>query len=262
MFPNIFCLGIFCLRTLSVFVVLAILSSLFILFKKTREEHFSEYEAFDAIFLAGLGGLLAGRVVYVLLNLPIFNWNFWQMLDIISYPGVNGLATVVTMGLLVYKFSASFTSDKFQFLDMWSTVVAVGLGIIWLGLFLDGTGYGLPTPAPLGFIFPGLVEAHLPLQLYNAIFFFLLAWYLHWVEYRYRTFSWYRNAKTSAQSGFLIAVSLIATSFWYLVLSWLRSPQIVIAGINFDAFIAMLGIIFGIILLMNRSGRVLSLKKS
>ncbi len=255
MFPIIFSVGLFSLRTVSILAVVAILVASFVFYRKVREEHFSEEEAFDGFLLSMLLGFLAGRLGFIAANFGSFGWNVWQWFDVISRPGFVGSAGVVAAGWYLFAFSKKFVDDRFQLMDLWSIAITTGLGIMWIGLFLDGASAGLPTSLPVGMTFPGMLEPHLPIQLFSAAFFFILAWFLQWFEYRYRTFSWYRSGKTSAQSGFLISVTIISVSLWYLILSWVRAPQFVVYGLPIEAGVAVLGLLYGIGLLFIRSGR-------
>lgn len=235
--------------------VVALLAAAFVFYRKVREEHFSEEEAFDGFLLSLIVGFLVGRATYIALNFESFGWSVWQWFDVVSRPGMVGSVAVAAAAWYIYAHAGRLTDDKFQLIDLWSMAAAAGLAIIWLGLLLDGSNHGQPTSLPVGIQFPGLIEPHLPIQAFSAIYFLFLGWLLQWLEYRYRTFSWYRSGKTSAQSGFLISVAIIAVSVWYLVLAWLRAPQLIVYDLPLDAGLAVAGMLFGIGLLFVRSGR-------
>lgn len=255
MFPVIFSIGPFSLRTMSVMMVVALLLSAFVFYRKVREEHFSEEEALDGFLLSVIVGGVAGRAAYVALNFSNFGWNIWQWFDVISRPGLVGSVAVAAAAWYLYAHAGRLMDDKFQLIDLWSMAAAAGLGVAWLGLLLDGSTYGIQTNLPVGITFPGLLEPHLPIQAFSVIFFLFLFWLLHWFEYRYRTITWYRSGKTSAQSGFLVSFTIIAVSLWYLVLTWLRAPVLVVYEVPLDAGMAVAGLLFGIGLLFVRSGR-------
>lgn len=255
MFPEIVCVGSFCLSSLSVCLALAFFVTGFIFFRKVREEHYLEMEAFDGFLLSLIAGLAIGRLAFIAVNFEQFGMSLWKWFDVITYPGVIGVAAVIGAGWYLFRYSKKFTEDAFELLDIWSISVAAGLSLVWLGLFLDGASMGNATTLPVGLPFPGLLEPHLPVQLFVAVFFLLLSLYLQWVEYRYRTYSWYRSGKKSAQSGFLISISIISSSLVWVALSFLRPTQLMIAGIPTDTGIALIGVFAGIVLLYVRSGR-------
>ncbi len=255
MFPDIFCIASFCLRSLSIFLALGFLVAGLIFFRKVREEHYLEMEAFDGFLLSLIAGFIAGRIVFVSTHFDQFGLSIWKWFDVMTYPGVIGSVAVISAGLYLYRYSKRFTDDNFEVLDIWSISVSGGLALVWLGMFLDGASTGNATSLPIGLRFPGLLEPHLPVQLLVAIFFLALSLYLQWVEYRYRTYSWYRSGKKSAQSGFLVSFSTIAASLLWVALSFLRPSQLVLMGIALDTGLALVGVCVGILLLYVRSGR-------
>lgn len=257
MFPELFSIGPFALRSLNVMLIIALVVTSFVFYRKVREEHFSEMEAFDAFLISLIIGLVISRLTFVAVHFAEFGWQIWLWADVVTHPGTIGSIGLVAAGWYLFHSAKRFTSDSFQLMDIWSIAVSTGLGIVWLGLLLDGSAYGNVTELPIGMVFPGLIERHIPIQLGLAIFFWLLAWYLNWVEYRYRTFSWYRSGKTSAQSGFLLAVSMIAISACYLIVSWFRPAQLDIFSLPLDSLLATAGMLFGIGILFKRSGRVI-----
>ena len=82
------------------------------------------------------------------------------------------------------------------------------------------------------------------------------------VEYRYRTFEWYRRGKKTAQSGFLLSVFLVLTGLFYLIMTMLSLPSMVVAEKVLDPWVYFLIFFFGAILLFNRSGQSFKAKRS
>ncbi len=261
MFPVLFAYGPFELRTLSLFMTLAFIVAAFIFWRKGREEHYGEGEFFDGFILASLMGFVAGRIGFIVLNYDRFGMSILKWIDVFLFPGVNGLLALAVASLYLYRFAQQNKWDIFEVMDFWVLSLVGGLTLTYIGLFFDGTAVGSPTSLPVGIVFSGLVEPHHPAQLYAAAFFLILGIYLNRVEYRYRTFEWYRAGKKTAQTGFLVSVSLIAISFFYFVLSWLKPPVFAVAGIDIDRILALVGFIVGIFLLYMRSGRSLAKRK-
>ena len=257
MFPDLFCIGPLCIQSLGVFLALGFLVTGYVFFRKVREEHYLELEAFDGFLLSLVAGFVVGRLAYVGLHFDQFGLSLWKWFDVITYPGVLGSAALIGAGWYIYRYSKKFTDDSFEFLDIWSISVTAGLSVVWVGLFLDGASMGNATSLPIGLQSPGQLEPHLPVQLVVAVFFAVLSMALQWVEFRYRTFDWYRSGKKSAQSGFLVAVSIISTSLLWVALSFARPAQIVLFGLALDTVLALLGVCAGVLLLYVRSGRKL-----
>lgn len=255
MLPTIFSYGPFVLRTLTIFAVIASIGAAFLFWRKGREEHYDEMQIFDGFLLSSLVGLLGSRIAFVIFQFSEFSFSPLKWLNIFGYPGFNLSVGIVIAGLYLYSFAQKHKWDVFEILDFWVTAVSFGLAMLWLGIFFDGTGFGYATHLPWGVVFPGVFEKHQPVQLYFAIFYFLLCYYLAWSEYRYRTFSWYRAGKNTAQTGYVTSIFISATGFFSLILAFLRPGQFVIAGFTLDIFIYLSLCLFGIGLLINRSGR-------
>jgi prolipoprotein diacylglyceryltransferase len=262
MFPALFSYGPFELRTLSIFMVLAFVSTAFIFWRKGREEHYGEGEFFDGFILASLAGFVTGRIGFILLNYDRFGMSILKWIDVFMYPGVSGSIGLAVATFYLYRFAKQNKWDIFEVLDFWVLSLMSGLTLSHIGLFFDGTAVGLPTTLPVGMIFTGLVEPHHPVQLYSAVFFLLLGIYLNRVEYRYRTFEWYRFGKKTAQTGFIVSIFLIAVSFYYFLLSWVKLPVFAVGGIDLDRILALVGFVSGIVLLYIRSGRSLAKRKT
>lgn len=257
MFPVLFAIGPFQLRTLSFFLVLSFLLTAFLFWKKTKEEHYSEVQLFDGFLLASMVGLLAGRVGYVISQLSVLGFSVFKWVDIFGFPGINGPIGVIVATIYLYRYAKHNKWDEFEILDFWVLSMAGGLALGYVGLFFDGTSFGLATQMPWGMVFPGLLEPHHPVQLYFAVFFFILSWYLARVEYKYRTFEWYRAGKKTAQTGFLLSIFVIVSALFFLIMTWFKPPLFAVYGINADRIASIIGLIYGVLLLVNRSGRTL-----
>ena len=261
MFPIIFSYGSFELRTLSIFLVVAFLLSSFIYWRKGKEEHYGEGEFFDGFILATLVGFVVGRIGFIAFNFSRFGFSLVQWLDIFAYPGVSGGVAIIAASVYLYHFAAKNKWDVFEVLDFWVVALSGSLAVANIGMFFDGTNAGTITHLPIGVVFPGLVEPRHPVQLYSAVFFLIMTIYLSKVEYRYRTFEWYRAGKKTAQTGFLLSVFVIAVSLFYFVCSWVKPAVISIIGIDIDRIVAFGGFITGLFLLYSRSGRGIATKQ-
>jgi phosphatidylglycerol:prolipoprotein diacylglycerol transferase len=255
MFPILFTIGHFSLRTMVIFSVIGFFLSGFILWRKGREEHYSEAQLFDGFLLSTVAGFVIGRLGHVLLHFSEFGWNFWKWLDFVSVPGTQPLLGMAGGLWYFYLFAKNKKWDAFEALDYYVTAAVFGLFWRYIGAFFDGSQYGLPTTMPWGLIFPGMQEKVHPIQLYFATFCLVWFGYLLRVEYRYRLFEWYRSGKKTAETGFLVAITLIAFALFSLAMTWFKLPEVVVNGWVLDRwlYIALAG--FGAVLLWSRSGR-------
>lgn len=255
MYPILLDLSFFRLKSLTVFAILALFFSAFVFWRKGREEHYNLFEIFDAYVLSLLFAYVIGRLTFVALNWPLFANNLWAIFDVIHKPGSELFLSLLASAIYLYRYATKRKWDGYEILDFWATALSLGLALVYLGFFLDGSYGGQFTNLPWGVIIPGNFEKTHPAQLYFAIFYLLLYSYLYKMEYQYRTLDWYRGGKKTAQSGFLFSAFLIAISSFHLLLSPVTLPSVVIAGQVMDQWLYLLLLIFSLLTMFWRSGR-------
>lgn len=256
MWPVIFSLGKFELKTFLVFMIVAFFVGGYVFWRRSREEHYSEEQLFDG-FLSSLAfGALLGRIVYIFFNLEKLGFNPIHWLDVFSYPGINSTVLFLAAGWYLYRFSLSNRWDVFEVMDFAVSALSLSLAFLWLGLFFDGTAFGVITTWFVGVVFPGVFDKHHPVQLYYMIFYLGLFVYLANVEYKYRTFAWYRHGKKTAQTGFLTSMYFILSGGFSFLVGFISQPSLVFGGIRFDLVLSVAALVFGLFLLGLRSGRI------
>lgn len=260
MWPILFQLGSFEIRTGGFFAAVAFLTSAFVFWKKTREEYYQPEQAFDAFLLSSLVGLVSGRLGYIILNIQQLGFKFWSWLNVFGQAGSWLGLGLLGASLFLARRAKRQKWDVFEVLDFWVLALSAGLVLQSLGNFLAGTGFGFETNLPWGMVFPRVFAKHHPAQLYLAIFYLVLYIYLYWVEYHYRTFAWYRAGKKTAQTGFLTSLFLVANGVMSLVLGLVRPARLMVGGVSLD-WVAALGlIVWGVVLFYRRSGRTFKVR--
>jgi phosphatidylglycerol---prolipoprotein diacylglyceryl transferase len=254
MWPTLINLGFFRLQSLTVLALLALFFTAFIFWRKGNEEHYETTELFDAFLLSGIFGVIIGRLSFVLFNWSGFSENWWLIFNLAQSPGNQPLLALAGAGCYLYFLAKKRKWDPFEVLDFWVTAISLGMVFVYLGFFLAGSYAGRLTTVPWGLVMPGTFEKSHPVQLYFVSFYLFLFNYLVKVEYRYRTFEWYRRGKKTAQSGFLLSVFLILASFFYLIMTKVSLPGMLINGQVIDHWIYLLIFLFGLGLLVYRSG--------
>lgn len=264
MYPTLISLGPVAISTNSVFMLLSFLTMAFVYWRRTKEEHYSQDQAFDAFLLSAVVGLIAGRVSFMLLNFAELGRNIWHWFDVVNYPGSLEFFGLLGASLYLYRFAGKQKWDQFEVLDFWFLAMSAGMVLKQLGNFFAGTGFGNQTNLPWGVVFPGVFNPHHPAQLYSALFFLGLYIYLSWAENHYRTFIWYRAGKKTAQTGFLTCVFLVTTGIFNLLMILIRPIQLEIFNFGLDYLIYGGMLIGGGVLLYLKSGRsfLLNNKKS
>jgi len=261
MWPTIINIGSFRLQSLTLLAILALFFTAFIFWRKGKEEHYDTAELFDAFLLSGFFGVIIGRLAFVLFHWEVFSQDWPLIFNIVKSPGNEPLLALSAAAIYLYLLAKKHKWDPFEVLDFWVTAISLGMVFVYFGFFLAGTYAGQLTTVPWGIVIPGTFEKSHPVQLYFMLFYLFLFNYLLRVEYKYRTFDWYRYGKKTAQSGFLLAMFLILAGLFYLTMNMLSLPGMVVQGKVLDPFIYILVSLIGLILLFYRSGRSLKSNK-
>lgn len=239
------------------FYFLAILTAAFIFWKKIKEEHFDDYQLFDHFLLSLLIAWIFARLGYIALHFDQFTFNVLAWVDVYAKPGFSLFLLSFFWGIFLYKFTKKNTNNSLAVLDFWATSLSGAAVWIFLGWLLTGTHLGKQTSLPIGIKFSGVFDRYHPTQAYSAIFYLFVLFYLSKLEYVYRTFSWYKGGKGSAQSGFLLGVFIIASGFWWAIMSFLKPGEVLLGQTSIDLFLAIATLMAGAILLIARSGKFL-----
>jgi len=262
MFPILFELGPVKFYTFTIFLILAFFASTYVFWRKGREEHYQEDELFDAFLQALFWGVLWSRIGFVALHLDAFGLQPLNWINVIDLPGYSTLFGLIAAAWSLYKSAKSQKWDEYEVLDFGVIAVTLATAILWLGSFFSGADFGTPTSLPWGVQFPNVFDKRHPLQLYGFLAYLLAFLYLFWAESRYRTFSWYRARKDSAQSGFLFCAFCI---FWGVIgtVLWFFSPtKVFYFGVPVEQVIRIFIVFFGAVKMFHRSGRSFSFKKA
>lgn len=220
MFPVLISIGQFQLLTSSVLVAIASVLVVFLIWRKTREEHYEDDLVFDSLLLSIAVSLISGKLGAFLFSLPVNKWS--DSSAIVSTFFQAGYSEHI--GLLVgltffhwYILKLKWNSD--EFLEYISPPLALFFFFQWIGRFFSGAYAGTTTNLPIGLQFPGVFDLRHPVQLYFAVGFLVLWLLLRYLEPRYRFFAWYRGKRQVVEPGFLFGVFLFGYGLICLLFS-------------------------------------------
>lgn len=178
MYPILVKLGPVTLYSYGVMLAVAFLVSLGLARRAARRlppalRAISAEQLADLITLSLLGGIVGGRLFYVMLSWKVFVESPAELLAIwhgglVWYGGF--LGGVLAAWLYV-------RAQRLRFLRVGDQVVpflALGHAIGRIGCFLNGCCFGDPTNAWCGVVFPGASTPVLPTQLFEALGLFVL----------------------------------------------------------------------------------------
>ena len=128
----------------------------------------SPAQAADVSYVALIGGILGGRLLFVLLNwsefaaAPMEIAAIWRG-GLVWYGGFFG-------GLAAVRAYVAMKRLPFlRVLDFYAPYIALGHAIGRIGCFFNGCCYGKPTDSWCGVVFPGQLDRVIPTQLLEAL---------------------------------------------------------------------------------------------
>lgn len=167
---------------------------------------------FDNIILLSIVTVIGARSAFVLQNLDRFTNNMHSIFlpDGFSFYG-GALAFVIALFIM----NINNIKNMIIWLDIFSASFFIWLFFSYIGHFLDGSNYGVPTDLPLGVIYrsidtpvPYTIPIH-PTQLYYAIFGIIVFIFLYWIIKNNRM----QHGKITLFSIFAIAIADFCLQF-------------------------------------------------
>lgn len=243
------------------FLVAAFLVGTFVFWKKGGEEYYDQAELMDVLVLSCFSALVGARVGFILVHFSEFGFDILKWFSWLSYPGYLGIAALACGFASMIWHANKRKWDAYEVGDFGAIALSLSMVIIYLGEFLNGTGFGNVTSLPVGMSFPGVFDKRHPVQLYSIVLYLILFVVVWKLERIYRSFIWYRANRRTAQSGFILSCFLIGYGLIGVVLSFFQQSFLTIYGINIELVIRILVIVAGLVLMYIRSGRSIFPKK-
>jgi len=187
-----------------------------------KKENFYKWEnIFDFILYSFLGGILGGRIGYVIFyNLDYF-WNnplkIFFPFSSDGYTGIYGMSFhggVIGFVLTALIFCRKKKINFWQMADFVLPAIPAGYFFGRMGNFINGELYGRATDKIWGMYFDDGILRHSS-QLYEAFFEGIVAFIILWIV---------RN-KFLAQKGFIMGLYLITYGIFRFVIEFFREPD-------------------------------------
>ncbi len=230
MLPVLLDLKFIKIYTFGVFLVLAFFWGSFLLWKNIRLTSHKEDEMFDGVFLSLIGGLIGGRLVYVLLNFKEFGLDIIKFILINGYPGLSlygslfGGFGVLGIFLLLKKIKIETIIDYFI------SPLFLALAFGKLGSFFSGAEVGTKTKFLLSVKYVGFDGFRHLTALYEALFFFLAAYITYRILFEIR--------KERYSQGFLLPLLVWFFSITYFVFDKLKEHHLSLLGYGFNKVVS------------------------
>lgn len=172
MIPILLDLRFIKIHTFGAFLVLGFFWGSYLLWKLIRLTSYKEEEIFDSLFIAIIGGLTGGRLLYVAFHFNKFGFDMMKFILINGYPGL------MMYGVLLGGIAGLWyhlNRKKIKFLDAVNYFIPplfLGLGFGKLGSFFSGVEAGAKTSFFLAVKIIGFEGKHHITPLYEALLFF------------------------------------------------------------------------------------------
>lgn len=178
MFPVLLTIGNFPISSFGLLLALGIFLGAFTVWRIARSFDFESEKILDLIFLTLGSGLLFSRLLFVLVNLPVFD-SLSKIFFINRYPGLSFWGGFLGGFIALLWLSRRSKIRFLQLGDM--AVVGMFAASFWaeIGCLMGACGIGIPTTSILSVDQVGAIGKRFPVQLFEAIAFliiFLIFW--------------------------------------------------------------------------------------
>lgn len=114
----------------------------------SKKRDIQRYDVVYAAVIAGIGGLIGAKLLFILINLPLIIGGQITLYDafqggFVFYGGLIG----GMLGLFIYV--KGYKLDVAEFFDLFATAVPLGHAVGRIGCFLGGCCYGMEYDGPL-----------------------------------------------------------------------------------------------------------------
>ncbi|MBI3109874.1 prolipoprotein diacylglyceryl transferase [Candidatus Daviesbacteria bacterium] len=168
MLPVLFSISNVAVSSFGVFLALAFLFGVFLIWRLSRAWDLPEERILDLTLLSFVGGLLGARIFFVAEHLQAFA-SLEKLLLINKYPGLSFWGGFLGGWLALYFFSRKFKMDFALVADIGIVGFLGGLILGNLGCFLGSCGVGIPSNLFFAVPMVGVIGKRFPVQALEAI---------------------------------------------------------------------------------------------
>src|SRR3989338_3399163 len=170
MFPTLFSIGNLSISFYGVFLAMAFLYGLFLVWRLARAWELNEEKVLDLTLITFLGGLLGARLFYFILN---FNGDILKILLMHEYTGFSFWGGLLVGFLTLTIFAKRLKIDLWQALDCASVGLLGGLIFSNIGCFLAGCSVGISSDLFFAMPVVGLLGKRIPISAIEALLFLI-----------------------------------------------------------------------------------------
>ena len=169
MLPVLFSIGPVTVSSFGVFLALAALAGIFIVWRLCRAWDLDEEKILDLTLLTFVGGLIGSRLYFALEHLSYFAASPLDLILVNKAPGFTFWGGFLGGWLTLFFAAKRFKIDFWQLADVALVGFLGSLVLTDIGCFLGGCNVGTTTNFPLAVNMTGFIGKRWPVQLFEAI---------------------------------------------------------------------------------------------
>ena len=230
MHPVLFKVGPVEIRYYGLMYVIGIVVGIILMRREVvrKNLNLSKDDVISYAFWVVIGGLLGGRIYYVL-----FQWRQYYAGNPLEVFAIwhGGLAIhggIIGGALFTWLYSRVKKVSFFDLLDITAPALALGQVFGRFGNFMNGDAHGLPTNLPWGIVFPpgSVAGDEFPGQPLHPVMLYELA--LNLASF----FILWRLRKTDHKKGFIFALYMLNYGILRFFVSFLRADSLMLGSIR------------------------------
>ncbi len=213
-------------------VAIAFLTGIFLAAKEAKKRKISPNKIFDISFYIVLGGIIGGRLGYILAHLSEFS-NLINIFKVwnggMSYYGGFIFAT-----LFSYIYFKKHKLNFWKYADIFTIPLIIGHAIARIGCYITGEHIGSPTNLPWAIYIDG-ASRH-PVPLYEFFSLILILFILLYIK------------KYKLKEGYLFLTGISLYAIIRFLLSFLRTDDPLYFGLTGSQYVSIIILIISIYL--------------
>ena len=168
MFPVLFKIGEFEVRSYGVLLVLGLLFAIWLARRRAPKWGIEPDTIVDAAFWGILPGIIGARITYILLNWDYYSANTDQLLTF-RFAGLTSFGAILFALAGLFVFARRAKLDVRAFLDVVAVPLLIAHAVGRVGCLLNGCCYGCPTDAWYGVHIERFAGLHQPAQIFDSV---------------------------------------------------------------------------------------------
>lgn len=231
MLPIMYTVGPFRVYLFGLFLAASFLVSTFVLYLLAREE-FKEEEYMDAYLYTSIIALISARLFYIVLNADKFSLNILRIFVVRETPGLSLMGGLLGGFVFLSYYCRKKKLPLYHSLDIVSLSGSFGLALAKLGEFSGGASFGKETGMPLGVQLLGESVKRHPVEIYEAILFFILGTALYFI--------FRRGQRKKYPDGSVFCIFTLFYAVGVFLLEFLKEYSVYLGWLSIRQLVAVL----------------------